>query len=265
MPVIPTPGVNLRNPSALGWGQHVRNYHFPMPPTPANTPAWPQQPHIPLEENVVAVPADTLHWAPGTFPALPFGTPVPLHIHPTLIPNPINPTIPQLQWDVLHAPEQARLYTGRGIVKAPNLKDTVSFPVADKIFICADGDNCRLLSYWMELWGPIVVEKAKGVKIIDMLDAIREYFRVPLTDRDFRLIRRSRSPVNPSPYGPLASAAFKRAEDSYELRDISTMEFKRIDAMGMYRQWGGVRPVVFQDGTWKLFLHLLPYPVPRVT
>ncbi|KAJ6534055.1 hypothetical protein DFH09DRAFT_1405926 [Mycena vulgaris] len=264
MSSVPMGGVNLNTLSAMGWRQHAATHFMPFQ-TPANTPAWPQQPNLPLEEGVVALPADSLHWTPGTFPPLPFGTPVPFHIHPTLIPNPINPTIPQLQWDVLHAAEQARLYTGRGIIKKPNLKDTVVFPVAEKIWVCADEDNCPLLAYWMQLWGPIIIDKAKGVKIIDLLDAVRAYFMVPLSDRDFRLIRRSRSPINPSPYTPLANAAISRANDSYDLRDISTREFKRIDVLGAYRQWGGVRPVMFQDGTWKLYLNLLPYSVPRVT
>ncbi|KAJ7672080.1 hypothetical protein B0H17DRAFT_1141243 [Mycena rosella] len=263
MPQIPMASLNLNTPSALGWQQHAATHFAPFQ-TPANTPAWPQVPHVPFEEGVAVVPADSRHWTPGTFPPLPFGTPVPIHIHPALIPNPMNPTIPQLQWDVLHAPEQARLYTGRGIIKKPVLKDTVSFPVADKIWVCADEDNCALLAYWMQIWGPIVVEKDKGVNMLTLLDAVHNYFMVPLTELDFRVIRRSRSPINPSPYTPLAQAAIRRANDSYELRGIATKEFKRIDALGVFRQWGGVRPVLFQDGTWKLLLTLLPYSVPRV-
>jgi hypothetical protein len=218
---------------------------------------------VPLEEGVVALPADTLHWTPGTFPPKPFGTPVPLHVHPSLIPNPINPTIPQLQWDVLHFPEQARLYTGRGIIKKPNLKDTAIYPTADKIWICADDLNCPILAYWMQIWGPIVVE-GKGVKVFDILDKVNKYFMVELSRADRRAIRDSRSPVNPSPFTPLQCAALKRAKDAYELPDFSTKHFRRIDVLGPYRQWGGVRPVIFLDGTWRLLLNLLPYPVPRV-
>ncbi|KAJ7099354.1 hypothetical protein B0H15DRAFT_543816 [Mycena belliarum] len=263
VPPVPTgPNADLNTPSAMGWRQV--GAQLMMPQTPANTPAWPQIPAPPLQDGVAALPADTLHWTPGTFPPLPFGTPVPFHVHPSLIPNPINPTIPQLQWDVLHAPEQARLYTGRGILKKPNLKDTVVFPVADKIWVCADAENCALLAYWMQLWGPIIIEPGRSVKIVDLLDAVHKYFMVPLSAADFRVIRRSRSPVNPSPLTPLMHAALRRAEDSYELRGIATKEFRRIDVLGAFRQWGGVRPMLFQDGTWKLFLNLLPYSVPRV-
>ncbi|KAJ6631399.1 hypothetical protein B0H10DRAFT_2207067 [Mycena sp. CBHHK59/15] len=253
--------MNLNIPSALAWRRHLET---PLAfPTPATTPVWPQEPHLPLSLNVVSLPADTLHWTPGTFPPLPFGTPVPLHIHPSLIPNPINPTIPQLQWDVLHAPEQARLYTGRGIIKKPSLKDVAVFPAANRIWICAE-DECQPLAYWMQIWGPIIVDKTSSAKIIDVLDAVRAYFMTPLTREDFRIIRESRSPLNPEPLRPLARMARKRAGDAYELFDISMDHFKRIDVLGTYRRWGGVRPAMFQDGTWELFMNLLPGPVPRV-
>lgn len=245
----------------MAWQQHLATPF--VCPTAANTPAWPEPP-IPVEEGVVALPADTLHWTPGTFPPKPFGTPVPLHVHPSLIPNPNNPTIPQLQWDLLHFSEQARLYTGRGIIKKPNLKDTAVFPTANKIWIGADDVNCPILAYWMQVWGPIIVENAKGVKIADILDEIQKYFKIPLSRQDLRSIRHSRSPLNPTPYTPLQAAALKRTEDAYELPALSMQEFRRSDVLGAYRQWGGVRPVLFLDGTWKLLLNLLPYPVPRV-
>ncbi|KAJ7251168.1 hypothetical protein B0H12DRAFT_1185507 [Mycena haematopus] len=233
------------------------------PMTPATTIAWPEDPPA-LEDGIVALPADTLHWTPGTFPPKPFGTPVPLHVHPELIPNPINPTIPQLQWDILHSAEQARLYTGRGILKKPNLKDDAIFPSAPKIWICADEVNCQILAYWMRIWGPIVVE-AGSVKIRDILDQVHKYFDVDLTRQDRRLIRSSRSAVNPAPYTPLDMAAWKRAEDAYVLPAYSERgQYKRIDVLGAFRCWGGVRPIVLQDGTWRLFLNLLPHPVPRV-
>jgi hypothetical protein len=115
----------------------------------------------------------------------------------------------------------------------------------------------------MNIWGPIIVDK-KGAKIIDILDAVRAYFMRPLTRADFRLIRSSRSPLNPRPLDPLSRAAMERAGESYELFDLSMNHFKRIDVLGEFRRWGGVRPVLFQDGRWKLFLTLLPGPVPGV-
>ncbi|KAF7350907.1 hypothetical protein MSAN_01652800 [Mycena sanguinolenta] len=263
MPPIPPFGVDLTKPSALAWQAHVQA-HFMFPPvTPATTITWPGHSPVPVEDGVVALPADTLHWTPGTFPAIPFGTPVPLHVHPTLIPNPINPTIPVLQWDILHSAEQARLYTGRGILKKPNLKEDAIYPSAPKIWIEADELNCPILVYWMRLWGPIVVE-AGSVKIRDILDQVHDYFDVGLTRQDLELIKSARSAVNPAPYNPLRLAAGKRIADAYALPVYSKKGFKRIDVLGIYRCWGGVRPIVLQDGTWRLLLNLLPYAVPRV-
>ncbi|KAJ7647861.1 hypothetical protein FB45DRAFT_894634 [Roridomyces roridus] len=261
MPTIPIPGMNLNNPTALAWQQHMATGHG-VPQTPANTPAWPDYANVPLRDGLSVLPADTLHWTPGTFPPLPFGTPVPLHIHPSLLPNPLNPTIPQLQWDILHRPEQARHYTGRSILRNVKLGETAVFPSAEEIWICADEDS-PFLSYWMQRWGPIMI-KESNAKIIDVLDAIHAYFMAVLSDDDLRLIRDSHSPINPTPLSALQSSALKRADDAYELRDISTREYRRIDVLGGFRQFGGVRPVVFQDGTWRLMLNLLSYPVPKV-
>ncbi|KAF7292934.1 hypothetical protein MIND_01192500 [Mycena indigotica] len=269
MPSRPLPGISLSAPSALGWREHVLGHHHDQP-TPATTPVWPTTPMTPLDSGHVTLPAETNAWVPGTFPPQPFGTPVPLHVHPNLILNPMNPTLPVLQWDLLHAPEQARLFTGRGIFKklGKSISEAVVFPDASTVWVCADPESsagsAAILGYWMEVWGPIIIEKASGsVKILELLDAVRDYFQAPLTNADITLIRQSSSPINPKPLVTLKTAAYRRADDAYELRDISTRSFRRIDVLGMFRQWGGVRPMVFQDGSWRLFLTLLPYAVPR--
>nr|GAT44616.1 predicted protein [Mycena chlorophos] len=268
-PVPSTPGVALSAPSALGWRQHVLSHQMGFP-TPATTPVWPSMPITPLDTGLVSLPADSDAWVPGTFPPQPFGTPVPLHVNPILILNPLNPILPVLQWDVLHAPEQARLYTGRGIFKPVGkvMSEAVVFPDASSIWVCADPESsagsATVLGYWMDVWGPIIVSKPSGaLKILELLDAVRAYFQTPLTRADISLIRDSKSPLNPKPLVPLKNAAYRRADDAYELPDISKREFKRIDVLGAFRQWGGVRPMVFQDGTWRLFLTMLPYYVPR--
>ncbi|KAJ7216611.1 hypothetical protein GGX14DRAFT_358804 [Mycena pura] len=259
MTPIPFPTVDLRAP---GWRHHAWTHCHP--PTPATTPCWPAEPPPPVDSNLVVLPLDSPNWVPGTFPPQPFGTPVPLHVHPALIPNPLNPSVPPLQWDVLHASEQARLYTGRGIIKRANLSDGAVYPSAEKIWICADEENCPILAYWIDVWGPIVVERGAGARIIDVLDAVHAYFLKPLTRRDLTLVRRSKSPVNPDPIESLDRAAFRRAGDCYDLYEVAMREYKRIDVLGTFRKWGGVRPVVFMDGTWRLFLNLLPYEVPKI-
>lgn len=150
----------------------------------------------------------------------------------------------------------ARVFTGRQLVIPANLKDEASYPSVNKIMITTDNP---ILSAWMEHWDPIVIEKAK-ITIRDILDAIYEYFQQPLTRDEYRLFEAS-----PENMCALVDAAHKRANDAYELyRSGLAGGFKRIDTMGGHRRFAGLRPVVFQDNTWKLFLGILPGPVPRV-
>ena len=223
-----------------------------------NTPAWP--PSTPIHgipgprPNELGLP---YWWEPGTFPVQPFNTIVPLRLHPHIIFNPINPTIPILQWDILHRAEQARIYTGRQVIVSVDLGSQAVLPNVSKVYISSDH---HLLASWMESWGPIMVEKPK-VTIRDILDAIYEYFQKPLTRKDFQRI-------NETPYNAarLTISAHKRARDSYELYSVSLESgFRRVDIMGSHRRFQGLRPVIFQDNTWKLFLGLLPGPVPLVS
>ena len=234
-------------------GDDNQNHHC------ANTPLWPSP--SPATHGVPGPgpnkPALPYWWEPGTFPVQPFNTIVPLRLHPHIIFNPINPTIPILQWDILHRAEQARIYTGRQIIVSADLDAQPVFPDVSEIYISSDH---QLLASWMESWGPIMVEKPR-VTIRDILDAIYEYFQTPITRRDFQRI-------NESPYNAarLTMSAHKRARDSYELYSVGLASgFKRVDVMGSHRRFQGLRPVVFQDNTWKLFLGLLPGPVPAVS
>jgi hypothetical protein len=218
-------------------------------PSPANTPVWP----LPSPARVAnAPPALPYWWEPGTFPVQPFNTAVPLRLHPHIIYNPINPSVPMLQWDILHRAEQARILTGRQVTIPVNLDAQAVLPNVSKIYISSVHP---LLALWMESWGPIMVEKP-DITIRDILDAIYEYFQKPLTRRDFRRI-------SESPYSAdyLTISAHRRAKASYELYFVGLASgFRRVDVMGRNRQFQGLRPVIFQDNTCKLFLGLLPLP-----
>jgi hypothetical protein len=105
----------------------------------------------------------------------------------------------------------------------------------------------------MEDWGPIMVEKAT-ITIRDILDAIYEYFQKPLTRRQVQRITSV-----PNNLTRLTMSAHKRVKDASDL-DAFTMTsgFRRIDAMGGHRRFQGLRPMVFQNNTWRLLLGLLP-------
>lgn len=217
-------------------------------PLAADTPVWPS-PRSAACPGVCNRPAIPYWWEPGTFPVQPFDTPVPLRLHPHIIYNPNNLSIPILQWDILHRAEQARVLTGRQVIVPVNLDDQAVLPNVCKIYISSDHPP---LAVWMESWGPIMVEKP-NITIRDILDAIHEYFQKPLKRKEFRRI-------NECSYNAacLTISAQERVRDAYELYSVGLASgFRRLDAMGCYRRFQGLRPVVFQDNTWKLFLGLL--------
>lgn len=218
---------------------------------------WPSAPQALYQTPVAQNPPLPTFWEPGTFPVEPLGTIVPLRIHPHLIFNPLDPLIPVLQWDILHRAEQARVFTGRQLIVPVDLKAQAIMPNVRKIYITTDHP---ILQTWMESWGPIMIEKPK-ITICDILDTIYEYFQQPLTRGEYRRIKAA----TPENLASLVYAAHHRANDAYELYSCGLAAgFKRIDAMGGHRRFQGLRPVVFQDNTWKLFLGILPGPVPRV-
>ncbi|TFK42491.1 hypothetical protein BDQ12DRAFT_732139 [Crucibulum laeve] len=228
-----------------------------LPFTSGNVPAWPWYQHT-IVPTPAAIASHVLPpvWTPGTFPVAPPDYPVPFQLHPHIIYNPNNPGIPILQWDVIHKAELARVFNGRHLIVPLKLDAEAVVPSIKKIWIASDHP---ILAWWMEVaWGPIVIEKDK-ITIRDVLDAIHEYFQQPLTTRDLVHIKASCSEE------ALQHTARRRIRESYELRAVNTSAgVKRIDALGTHRRFQGLRPVVFQDNTWKLFLGLLPGPVPRV-
>ncbi|KAF8896312.1 hypothetical protein BD779DRAFT_1618347 [Infundibulicybe gibba] len=255
-PFIPPP--NTPYTPAMGTPrQRVHPYNTPYLP-PNRTPIWPTEAlyadGTPAPDPQTA--SFTPQWEPGTFPAEPLGEPVPFRVHPQLIWNPTNPDVPALQWDIIHRAEQARTYTGRHTLVPPNLTASAVEPSATKLYIASDHYS---VSYWMEKWGPIMVEKS-DITVRDVLDAIYDYFQKPLSPDDLQKIRESAES-----YNNLNRAARQRTQDEYQLSTLSEQYgYKRVDVAGGHRRFQGLRPVVFQNQTWKLYLGLLPGPVPRV-
>ena len=192
-------------------------------------------------------------WEPGTYPPEPFGVPVPLRIHPHIIPNPNNPTVPQLQWDIIHRPELATRLTGRGCIVPVDLDQAAVEPIVQKVWVTSDHP---ILTIWMQRWGPILVDKP-DITIRDILGAIYNYFQQPMRPEDVEFATATATNGH-----NLTVAAHQRIQDSYELHTVGV--FKRVDVVGGHRRFQGLRPVVCQDNTWKLYMGLLPGPVPRV-
>ncbi|KAJ2913441.1 hypothetical protein MD484_g6979, partial [Candolleomyces efflorescens] len=228
------------------------------PPSNSRTPVWPpEQPPLPpvsLGYPLFYTPAPPVFEA-GTFPAQPLGTPVPIRLHHHIIVNPVVPEIPVLQWDIIQAAELAKVLGGRGILIPLDLNASAVTPKANKMHISSDA-SC--LGFWMNKWGPIIIEKP-DIKVRDVLDAIHDYFQEPLWEDDMRELERL-----PGNMSNLKNAALWRAKDSYDALPAVTAQkgFRRSDVLGGERRFQGLRVVVFDDGTWKVFLGLMPGRVP---
>jgi len=229
-----------------------------MPTPPGIFPAWPPDAAMmPNPSSLVFPSTEPGLLEPGTFPAEPWGTPVPMLIHRHLLYNPYNPLAPVLQWDIIHRPKQARALTGPQLYVPAKLSDQATSPASPKIWISSDHPH---LGWWMKEWGPIVVEKEK-ITVGDVLDAIWEYLQQPLTEDEYGRILAA-----PDGLRNLAYTAHQRAKDSFGLRLVTQRnEFKRVDVLGGHRKFQGLRPVAENDMTWKAFLGLLPGPVPQFT
>lgn len=229
--------------------------HTPLPATFELAPdlAWPAlrviPPPTPYFQPDLSCYDFPDHLEPGTFPAVPFGTPVPIRIHPNLIYNPVNPIIPSLRWDISHHPEQAIHYTGRLVMIKPDLSSPATTPAAGEMHIYSDH---QLLAWWMKSWGPIIVKK-DGMTVYDVLRAISDYMRQPLTTEEVDRIERSGGKPN------LEFSAAQRIKDGHDIPAVARqMGYRRVDALGSHRTFQGLRVETFWDKKFKVFMGLMP-------
>ncbi|KAF9078779.1 hypothetical protein BDP27DRAFT_28819 [Rhodocollybia butyracea] len=286
----------------------VIHYHY-MVPTPAPAPVPQAQFQIPLWPTPVAAPSILLQpvvgpppvWEPGTFPVSRLGDAVPLRVHPNLLYNPMNPSFPVLQWDVVLRPEQARIMTGKQLVRKPSLGEEAVVSITQqelgqpsagsgsggegKIKNVWIESETPILAWWMQHWGPIIIEKSE-ITVRDVLDAIHAYLSVPLTNGDYKRVTGVQTQTEGINFGNvmrLRSARRLRATNGCELRSVAlkgraldgwlarsmgaepgeSSIYCRSDVLGNVRRFLGVRPVVYSDGSWKLLLGLGPGPVPK--
>ncbi|KIK68544.1 hypothetical protein GYMLUDRAFT_723781 [Collybiopsis luxurians FD-317 M1] len=269
------------------------HYHFAVPTPVPITPQPALQPVLPPPLwSTPAVPSILLTpagpppaWEPGTFPVSNLGDPVPVRVHPHLLYNPMNPSQPVLQWDVVLRAEQARVVTGKGLITRPSLGDEAVYVGGkiDKIWIQSD---TPILAWWMQRWGPIIIEKSR-ITVRDVLDAIQTYLSVPLTNGDYRKAVQVQTQTDGINHGngirllrarrmralngcELRSVALKRRsiEDGWSARFMGANQgessfYRRSDVLGTYRRFLGVRSVVYSDNSWRLLLGVGPGPVPQ--
>ncbi|KAJ4488668.1 hypothetical protein C8R41DRAFT_406413 [Lentinula lateritia] len=284
------------------------HYHY-VPSVPPNAlptpqlPLWPT-PAVPsiLSRPAMPAPGSAVMWESGTFPMSPLGGSVPLRVHPHILYNPMSPSLPVLQWDIVLRAEQARVLTGQALIKRPSLNDEAVVPAPTQSFGLSAGarngqtdakinkiwieSDTPLLAWWMQRWGPIIIEKS-NITVRDVLDAVHTYLSIPLTNGDYKKAVEVQTPTDGVNHGNgmrLRSARRLRASNGCELRSVAlrgraledgwsaqlmgadpgeSSIYRRSDLLGTYRRFLGLRPIVFSDGSWKLLLGLGPGPVPK--
>ncbi|KAI6044111.1 hypothetical protein EDC04DRAFT_460536 [Pisolithus marmoratus] len=209
-----------------------------------------------------AVASSVPQWSPGTWPPVPWPTDVPVRLAPWLIPNPINPDVPQIVWDVSTHPTAARRVTGAHVTLPLNLgggsstgagidHEQVTSPASDRILVrCDVGSICQL-------WGPIIVERPGGrVTIRDLFEGIYAFFQAPLTHTEMEHI----SSLGQDNYRLLVDA-YRRRTTQRQLGVLRDREWRqgmrRVDCLGDVRWWWGAWVTYDSDGTWQLNLGLM--------
>ncbi|KAG6886057.1 hypothetical protein C0993_004047 [Termitomyces sp. T159_Od127] len=224
-----------------------------IPQLQSPTPVWPPievvPPIFPYDSETQLLPE---YYEPGTFPAVAWGTPVPVRLNPQLIYNPADPSVPLLEWDISHRPDVAKRHTGRQVIVPPDFLEKATLPPMPNIWIKSDHP---VLASWMESWGPIQINTS-DCTVRDVLDAIWEYMRKPLTEGDMARVIAAGERDN------LDLSARQRVRVSHELLPVAMKDgFRRVDVLGGHRKFLGLRAVVNSDRTWTTYMGLTSLPV----
>ncbi|KAI6094503.1 hypothetical protein F5141DRAFT_1015440 [Pisolithus sp. B1] len=280
-PLIFTPDLQPHPymPAAAGW---TRNTEFGQEPgsgqqRPAPPPASalgqplpdpytaasaisPWRPPLPLGTTPSA--GNIPQWSPGTWPPMPWPTEVPVRLAPWLIPNPVNPGVPQLEWDVSLHPTTARRITGARVtlpldsagggstgVRIDN--EPATSPAAERIVVLCDAVLVN------QLWGPIVIERPeRRVTVHDLLEGIYAFFQTHLTHAEVEHI----SFLGEDNYRLIVDA-YRNRTTQRQLGALRNWEWRegmrRVDCLGDRRWWWGVWVTYNSDETWQLNLGLV--------
>ncbi|KAI6158320.1 hypothetical protein EDD17DRAFT_1012490 [Pisolithus thermaeus] len=220
----------------------------------------PLRPPLPLGTTLSA--GNIPQWSPGTWPPMPWPTEVPVRLAPWLTPNPVNPGVPQLEWDVSLHPTTARRITGAHVtfpldsagggstgVRIDN--EPATSPASDRIVVLCD------VGLINQLWGPIVIERpGRRVTVRDLLEGIYAFFQTHLTRAEVERI----SSLGEDNYRLIVDAYRKRTTQRQlgALRNWEWREgMRRVDCLGDRRWWWGVWVTYNSDETWQLNLGLV--------
>lgn len=172
-------------------------------------------------------------WTPGTWPPATWGASVPVRLAPCLILNPVNPSMPQLVWDISQNPMIAQRITGAHTIVplASQFGQPATVPATDKINIAVQSP------YVQHLWGSIAVTAASEVTVWDILSTIYEFFQTRLTQDEAALIRS----LDRRNYDALVETYLARCRVTPALPGFERLQgLKRIDTLGNHRGFWGL-------------------------
>ncbi|GBE88009.1 hypothetical protein SCP_1202350 [Sparassis crispa] len=195
-------------------------------------------------------------WMPGTWPPSSTFTPILSTRHivlcPWLIPNPANPSMPHVRWDVTQHPSTAKRITGRELVVdlKPKMNDQATYPPVQRAHIYCD------LGVVSDLWGPIIVKNRDAVTVRDIVMAIYEYFQIRLSQDEVSYISALGSPQN---YEKMVGSMYTRCMITPSLPGYEWSQgMRRVDCLGNSTKFWGLWVTENDDDTWQLNLGILP-------
>jgi hypothetical protein len=212
------------------------------------------------------LPGADPRWIPDTWPAA--ASSVPIRLAPYLIPNPANPDMPQIVWDISQNPSGAQRITGAHTIisLSSQFHQQAIVPATEEVRIAVESPFVE------HLWGPIMVTSKSKITVWDILSyvslmsfschlahlgisAIYEFFQKRLTHSEVRYIQS----LDPRNYDILVDAYCARCNVTPALPGFERLQgLKRIDILGDKRGFWGIW-ISFDDSSssWHLNLGLV--------
>lgn len=190
----------------------------------------------------------------------------PVELCPWLLPNPEDPNVAHIKWDMSLPPTSARRMSGVGIITSLKAKfnEVATNPPVDHVqIICPFGPEEPA---GLGIPFPnIDIRKVSGdVTVGDILYGIYDFFNEPLSDDEVADVKRklegARSYI--PWYESLEYSATQRARVSHEIGALKKSgPYRRIDCMGSaQRFFSGMAVTYSQQGRWWMVLYGQPEP-----
>ena len=174
------------------------------------------------------------------------------------MPNPGNPNLPWLIWDLRLPPTLARRIAPREVVVSARdqFGAVATHPPVPTVQIVTSATVLGGLNYW----GPIVVDKTgSGGRVLfgDIVQAIYDFFQRPLTQDEARVLERD----VPAAWAEMTRAFTARCREHPGLAEVEWKQgMRRVDCLGERYMFWGLWVSHNADGTFQLNLGTAPKP-----